>query len=578
MPSKTNSDGAPFPSGGQVIGWMVRALQLARSEPYKAHLTSTSAERFFEGSTLVKDDTARRLLQAVAAALVERGYLQLPTSSQADSPSTSALEEALRSMVARWDAFRGHVHSRAAPARHPGVLAAFLRQLVVDLALRWAAVLRLTGQPPPEANVPAWACRDGWAEPIRRLLEHPTGRLTREQLQDELALGSLKSLENWLYAGSRPGQPSLSDLAEAFAEREPSHPVEEHRRRLQMHWALAALAEALASRVGWEEVGDMADALVRFTRHVHLGLERSRLPVERLQESMRQMLAFGWQYAPARDLVRHMLKSHPHPAWQAELNGVLEGPEERLRWQVATLARARELSTQLQQELGMSPKDADTMVACGVRMGPQAGAAPVHALPAEARESLLREPAVRAGVECAEAEAQLCKGDWRGAAAAFRRAVAAHPQDADLHFRLGAALGKSGQKEEALLELAISVQMDPRSYLAPTEVGIVLLDAGDTEAALAQLESVAGRFPGEPHVLYHLAIARMRLQQWARALEAFEAVLERQPMHALALDSAALCAFQAGDTDLGAALAKRAQPLGVPGTHQMWKAGAFRKK
>jgi tetratricopeptide (TPR) repeat protein len=578
MPRKMHSDNAPFPSGGQLIGWVVRALQLTRSEPYKSQLTSTSAERYFEGSTPVKDDTARRVLQAVAGAWVERGYLQVPTSSQAGASLTSALEAALGGLVARWDAFRGHVHSRAAPTRHPGVLAAFLRQLVIDLALRWTALLRLQGEPPPEAQVPAWACEEGWAEPIRRLLQHPSGRLTREQLQGELALGALKSMENWLYAGSRPGHLSLSDLAEAYAEREPTVSVEEHRRRLQLHWALASLAEALAARVSWADVGDMAEALVRFTRHVHMGLERSRLSVEQQHASMWSMLALGWQYAPAMDLVRYMRQTRPPFAWLAEVNGVLEGPEERLRWQVATLARAAELSTRLQQELGMSPSAAEALLAQGVRWGPRAGDTPIHSLPREAQESLLRDPEFRAGVASAEAEAQLCQGNWAGAAAAFRRAVAAHPRNADLHFRLGAALGKSGQKEEALLELAISEQMDPNSYLAPTEVGIVFLDSDATELALAQLESVASRFAGEPHVLYHLAIARMRMRQWARALEAFEAVLEKQPMHALALDSAAICAFQAGHTDKGASLAKRALALGVADTHQLWKNGVFRKK
>lgn len=61
-------------------------------------------------------------------------------------------------------------------------------------------------------------------------------------------------------------------------------------------------------------------------------------------------------------------------------------------------------------------------------------------------------------------------------------------------------------------------------------------------------------------------------------LRALDAVLERQPTHALALDSAALCAFQAGNAGLGASLAKRANALGQTGIHQLWKAGAYRKK
>jgi tetratricopeptide (TPR) repeat protein len=76
------------------------------------------------------------------------------------------------------------------------------------------------------------------------------------------------------------------------------------------------------------------------------------------------------------------------------------------------------------------------------------------------------------------------------AIAAFERAVALKPQNAENHFGLGLAAGSAGQLDLAVQALRKTVALDPRHWDARLELARIQLDQGRLEEARIQLEAV----------------------------------------------------------------------------------------
>jgi tetratricopeptide (TPR) repeat protein len=76
------------------------------------------------------------------------------------------------------------------------------------------------------------------------------------------------------------------------------------------------------------------------------------------------------------------------------------------------------------------------------------------------------------------------------AIAAFKRAVALKPQNAENHFGLGLAAGSAGQLDLAIQALTKTVALDPRHWDARLELARIELDRGRLEEARLQLEAV----------------------------------------------------------------------------------------
>ena len=567
----------PLPPSAVVLGLLVNALQLQREPGPRAVLATETARRFFRGER-IKEQSAEDIIDAISSALLSAGYLRLPQSATADT-SRSPLAAALRSLCVRWDECVGIVSSTTAGAARDAVFCAFLRQLTLELALRWVALRKLHELPPPPDDVPVWATEDGWAAPVRRAAAAAASRGagTLAAFTEALALNAQKTVENWLYARARPSEPSLVDLARTLADAEPASTEEENLAHLRRHFALSALCDALAERVGREDVGDMATAMARITRTIMIGLQRSKLPPDVARRAQFTIFEGGSAYAPAHDLLRHAARNEQIATWRAELLGLLDDPVQRLRCVALNAVHVESGTRTLQREFGLTAEAADGLARLVQRLGPAPDVMMLRGLAPEIREKLLADPKVRASFLASEAQAHVNARDFAAAVTAFRAAAKFDGQNFELHFRLGAALHLAGRPSEALVELEIAHQLDPRQFLPQVEIAIVHLDQGDTDLALERLESLAQTFPEEAHVHYHLGIARMRKHQWQQALDAFEAVIARQPLHAMALDLAAHCAFMTGSTAKGADYAKRAAALGHHDTHTAWRAGAYKK-
>src|SRR5919109_2311596 len=73
----------------------------------------------------------------------------------------------------------------------------------------------------------------------------------------------------------------------------------------------------------------------------------------------------------------------------------------------------------------------------------------------------------------------LSRGDYAGAEAALRAALARTPNDPHLHLYLAHALAEQERLADAERALAIATELAPTAFVFPLHHGILLVDAGD---------------------------------------------------------------------------------------------------
>ncbi|MGH8799690.1 MAG: tetratricopeptide repeat protein, partial [Casimicrobiaceae bacterium] len=122
--------------------------------------------------------------------------------------------------------------------------------------------------------------------------------------------------------------------------------------------------------------------------------------------------------------------------------------------------------------------------------------------------------------------AELGHGHGRPARAAFDRALASDPGDAETHYNRGVALQVEKKRYAALNAYRRALALAPDLAAASYNAGVVLRELGRPEAAIAAFERVIAQVPA--HVAAHNALCETlheggRLDDWLRAFGRFEA-------------------------------------------------------
>ena len=137
-------------------------------------------------------------------------------------------------------------------------------------------------------------------------------------------------------------------------------------------------------------------------------------------------------------------------------------------------------------------------------------------------------------------------GDYAGAVAACREALALAPAHAPAHNHLARALHNQGQLGAAQAEFERAVHADPRYPEAWHNLGHSLRAANQLERACEALEQALAIAPGYRSARLNLGITLYTLGEPVRALECFEALLARNRDDVEAMVNAGLCLQQTG--------------------------------
>src|SRR5438270_10905640 len=118
----------------------------------------------------------------------------------------------------------------------------------------------------------------------------------------------------------------------------------------------------------------------------------------------------------------------------------------------------------------------------------------------------------------------LKRGAWERALAHYEKALAIHPQYADLHFSQALALRRRLEYSQALESLDRALEINPRYAKARFHRGIVLYAIGEREEALQEIEEAVALEPAFGTESYYRGLRAHALDDNPAALHAFEMV------------------------------------------------------
>ncbi len=136
--------------------------------------------------------------------------------------------------------------------------------------------------------------------------------------------------------------------------------------------------------------------------------------------------------------------------------------------------------------------------------------------------------ALGAGPHLSRGNGAMREGRLGEAAAEYRLAVAADPENSMARQSLGSALARLGDLEGAAAEFNAAVRLEP-SARAHSDLGIMLAELGDDGGSLRHLRRAAELEPELEKVQLNLANALGRLGHYGEAAEAYRRLLEADP-------------------------------------------------
>ena len=188
-----------LPTSGQILAVLVKSMGLSDDR-----LRSKTAQRYFSGlqGNLVKESSRSEVIEAISDALAELGLQS--TLRTGEVTLTSLLVPVIKWHAVQWDRLRAFLlprMPRVYPSHAPMVWQAYLKLAAIDLALRAAAQLHLTGAPQDTLDFLNWISvsrRGVYLNGKRKNAE-----ITLMSFAESVGVHE-NAVEGWLYKGTRP--------------------------------------------------------------------------------------------------------------------------------------------------------------------------------------------------------------------------------------------------------------------------------------------------------------------------------------------------------------------------------------
>ena len=549
-----------LPYSGPIIAALLQAFDLEITSP-----DPRTVRRYLSGKSITEDNEADFFL-SLGEKLVEQGVVPVPVVFEYHGVSTDKVTGVAFARAARkWDQLVATLQSHSTPNLDlQNAVAGFLRVVIVDLAIRVFAVVRLCKTSPPSEKSPSWAAESGGGLLLRRLLAD--SGLTRRQLAEEMGVSDT-SVDNWCDGQSKPSRKNISLLGACLSHRTASQ-SSFFEQQLQLQFGLAEISDRLATLIGRNAVIDLASALYELVRLMTADANRvSRPPLEETARAEFDFLTRGVDAPDAPTLLRNIELDVAEPEWRSALQAAAYDWKTVFQ-EIALQAAGSNTSAGLAQELRSLPSLSEEQYA------------------AEAAAMLEFRQAFPFGL-LFERRGVSHLLDYIDSQIALRRRITErHPLSAFAHFQLGSYLGMAAKSlwapaflEDGIRECKIASALIPGWDAPAVEPAIMLGNSGLYARALVELDWAKSVLPEPtPHFRYCQGYVLMCLGRYQEALEAFEQVLAAAPTYALALDDAARCAFEVGNGVKGRQYAKRARRAGIGDTYFKWKNGEYSER
>lgn len=166
--------------------------------------------------------------------------------------------------------------------------------------------------------------------------------------------------------------------------------------------------------------------------------------------------------------------------------------------------------------------------------------------PAAAAQSMPQQPGLEKSFGRALAASR--EGRLEEALALWSEVLAASPKDAAAWSNRGNVRLMLGDAQGAIADQTKAMEIDPSQLDPHLNRGTAEEALGRWQEAAADYRWILARSPQESAALYNLGNVQGSLGHWEKALACFQAAAESRPGMAMARSSAALSAFQMGDS------------------------------
>ena len=561
------------PLSGQVFGVVAHAFGLNSLQG------SRTAKRFFNGRG-VSDRASGEIIASLVRDLLSQGiFPALHFSGQAPGSMPVVLEKAIVLNAAAWDELVGQTSVLSKSVDQVEMAgAAYLRLTTVDLALRYAALMRLAGLPEPSDESPLWAEEGGGGLCLREILHRcEPNAPTRLEFAEFVGV-SLNTVDAWLDGKARPRSKHLVRIGDALSPRVSEMDSRAIQGRLRLHYGLFDILAELSRHVGQDAVNESVAAFMRFARRAYVELRELGDPSTDQDAAIFNALIFITGARVCAGLLAALAKQEGDQLWEMELLSAAMPWESRITYVMKVLRDTHKVAEVAKDRLGIPTEFSEAMLGDTLRWA-QAGPGMPRKMDPDLHYYRIRGDAqFSAGNRLIQFEQARAFGDFDTALTHIRRAVTLEPENAQYHFLLGATLGIVGEVEEGMEECWIADKLNPEDELPRVEVGIILLNAERNQEARDHFEELAADNDSlTAHLSFNLGVARFRCGAYAEAMEALDRSVSLRGNYGLALDVAAQCAFELGLTAKGRDLAKRARRHGVTEAYDNWRSKRYRK-
>ena len=523
-----------LPTSGQIIGALVARLGL--KEP---SLQSRTARRYFAGrlEELVKDKTEDEIIGDVARALSNAGFVAPPQDLEADHSLAQGIDALLRWHANHWDQLRSFLRPRmprVLPSHLSGVWAAYVRLAVIDLAIRFAAHLHLTGSPPSALELLDWTTRSARGSYLNQIRSR--AGLSLERLAENLNVDD-HTVDAWMYQGARPSDDNIVKIGGQLGGRGGVPDAQTLVRDLRALYWISDVADLLAERIGDQAVATALGRLRRYAAEAHQMIDR-HLPDEERSAALPGLVEMGVNCRHAKPLLSALIDQESDPEWREDLSATGMGWIRRVLAVNLRIHQAEEAEL-IEKTEGRLLEDWD-----------------ISNPDAYAHYQLSMELQMQGRLDEALAEVMT--------------AARLDPLDPANHFTIGSVKGGLGAQRgdmaminEGIEACWLAVTLDPNWILPWTEIGLINLRVGNAAEAVKHLLAVRPDC-GPLDARYHstLGTAYWRLGQPIEALAAFEAALQLDPEDLSDLRAASEIALETGDSNKYRRYSRRARHLG----------------